>query len=75
MEKQNEICLTMDEAWSSQCDGVKLFETMNEISRKIQLSLKAGKIEIVINNQKNPYDLLMKIIQVLTEDGESYARR
>ena len=75
MEKQNEICLTMDEAWSSQCDGVKLFETMNEISRKIQLSLKAGKIEIVIKNQKNPYDLLMKIIQVLTEDGESYARR
>lgn len=43
--------------------------------RKIQLSLKAGKIEIVIKNQKNPYDLLMKIIQVYTEDGESYARR
>lgn len=73
VEKQGTILLTMDEHWSSHCDGVKLFEAMNQISRQIQMRLSQGRIEIQINNKRNAYETLMKIIQEIETNGEIYA--
>ena len=72
VEKDSYILLTMDSYWSEHCNGVKLFEAMNQISRKIQLRLKDGKIEINIQNNRNAYDLLMKIIREIETNGEIY---
>ncbi len=74
-EKNTGIVLTMDENWTEHCNGVKLFETMNRINRRIELQLVNKKIEIRIKNSKNAYEYLMKIIQELECNQEIYESR
>ncbi len=74
-EKNTGIVLTMDENWTNHCNGVKLFETMNRINRRIELQLVNKKIEIRIKNSKNTYEYLMKIIQELECNQEIYESR
>lgn len=72
-ENDVKIMITMSEIFSKNCDGVKVFEAMNEISPKIGLRLTSGKIEISIVKKKKYMDLLSKVIQNLQEND--YASR
>ena len=72
VEKDRFMLLTMTKDWSNHCNGVKLFETMTTLNRKVQLHYKNGKIEIQIPKGRNPYELLMKIIKELQRNGEIY---
>lgn len=72
VEKDRFMLLTMTKDWSNHCNGVKLFETMTTLNRKVQLHYKNGKIEIQIPKGRNPYELLMKIIKELQTNGEIY---
>ena len=73
-ETDNAIIIVMSEAWTRNCDGVKLFEAMNKVSRKINLKLQNGKITIMMNKrQKNYANQLMEIIKIL--EDEQYASR
>ena len=59
----------MSAEWSKNCDGVKLFGTINEISRKINLKLENGKIKIMISKRiKKHIELMMQVIEKL--EGE-----
>ena len=75
IESQNSYTIKMDENWSKNCNGVQLFEKMNEISRKIGLSLKSGKIEISIQKKGKYVDLLMKVIHEIQTNKEIYETR
>lgn len=72
-ETETKITITMNEAWTKRCDGVKVFEAMNEISPKIGLKLINGKIEISIIKKKKHIELLHKVVQNLQEND--YASR
>ena len=72
-ENDTQVTITMNETWTKHCDGVKVFEAMNEISPKIGLRLTNGMIEISIMKKKKYTDLLNKVIQNLQEND--YASR
>ena len=73
-ETDSAVYIVMSETWTANCDGVKLFEAINAISRKINLKLQAGKINILISKkQKNYVDQMMQVIQLL--EDEKYASR
>lgn len=72
-ENDVKVTITMDETWSRNCNGVKVFEAMNTISPKIELRLVHGKIEISIVKKKKYRDLLNKVITNLQEND--YASR
>lgn len=74
-ETNHTITIIMDPVWSAKCNGVALFEAMNKISRKIQLTLKDGRIRLYWTNQKGSYDLLMKVIQEMNTNKEIYETR
>ena len=65
-EEDKVYVLTFDEQFSSTCDGVSLFETINEISRTIDLALKNKKIQIRIPKKKKK-DLLNQTLMTLKE--------
>ncbi|MDD7280567.1 transcription-repair coupling factor [Floccifex sp.] len=65
VEQDKYYVITMDEAWTNQCDGVKLFEKMNAISNRINLRLTNRKIEISVI--KKPKTMLYKVIKLLEE--------
>ena len=68
-ETDDVITITMSAEWSKNCDGVKLFGTINEISRKINLKLENGKIKIMISKRiKEHIELMMQVIEKL--EGE-----
>ncbi len=75
IENDTRYQLTMSEHWTKHCDGVKLFETMNKISKSIDLRLKAGKIEITWMKKKNSYDLLNQIMSEIVMNGDIYETR
>lgn len=63
------VTITMDEEFSKNCDGVKLFGAMNDISRKINMKLVSGKITIMISKKQRKYiDILMQVIEKIEED-------
>lgn len=73
-ETDNAISIVMSETWTKNCDGVKLFEAINHLSRKITLKLQNGKITIMMNKrQKNYAEQLMQIIKIL--EDKQYASR
>ena len=73
-ETDNVISIVMSETWTKNCDGVKLFEAINHLSRKITLKLQNGKITIMMNKrQKNYAEQLMQIIKIL--EDKQYASR
>ena len=65
-EEEKQYVLTFDEDFSEHCDGIKLFETMNDINRAISLTLKKQKIIITIPKKKNK-DLLMETLKNIEE--------
>ena len=65
-EEEKQYVLTFDEDFSAHCDGIKLFETMNDINRAISLTLKKQKIIITIPKKKNK-DLLMETLKNIEE--------
>ena len=72
-ENNTSMQIIMDTAWSSHCNGVKLFETMNDLSPKIGLTLKKGKIEITIPKKGKYMDLMMKAIHQILHNKDIYA--
>ena len=57
--------------WSKNCDGVKLFGAINDISRKINLKLENGKIKIMISKRlKKHIELMMQVIEKIEGDFE-----
>lgn len=74
-ELESSIVITMTPTWTNSCNGVKLFEVMNLISKKINLRLKNKKIEIAIMKKGKYLDLLMKVIYELENNEEIYAPR
>ena len=68
-ETDDVVTITMSAEWSKNCDGVKLFGAINDISRKINLKLESGKIKIMISKRlKKHIELLMQVIDKL--EGE-----
>ena len=68
-ETDDVVTITMTSEWSKNCDGVKLFGAMNEISRKINMKLVDGKIKIMISKRLKKYiELMMEIIEKI--EGE-----
>lgn len=68
-ETNDVITITMTSDWSKNCDGVKLFGAINDISRKINLKLESGKIKIMISKKlKTHIDLMMQVIRTIEED-------
>ena len=65
-EEDKAYVLTFDETFSATCDGVALFETINEISRTIDLTLKNKKIQIRIPKKKKK-DLLIQTLTTVKE--------
>lgn len=63
-EEDKQYVLTFDEAFSSTCDGIQLFETMNAISRSIGLTLKKKKIIIMISRKKKKDLLIRTLIEI-----------
>ncbi|MBQ0065660.1 MAG: transcription-repair coupling factor [Firmicutes bacterium] len=74
-ELETSIIITMTPKWTNHCNGVKLFEVMNGISKKIQMRLKNNRIEIAIMKKGKYLDLLMKIIYELENNEVIYAPR
>ncbi|MBP3853571.1 MAG: transcription-repair coupling factor [Erysipelotrichaceae bacterium] len=68
-ETGKKITVTLSEEWSAQCDGVLLFETMNELDRSIQMRLVKGRIEIFLLKNNTSYDLLKQILQQIEQHG------
>lgn len=68
-ETEDVVTITMSAEWSKNCDGVKLFGAINDISRKINLKLESGKIKIMISKRlKKHIELMMQVIDKL--EGE-----
>ena len=68
-ETDDVVIITMSAEWSKNCDGVKLFGAINDISRKINLKLESGKIKIMISKRlKKHIELMMQVIDKL--EGE-----
>ena len=68
-ETEDVVTITMSVEWSKNCDGVKLFGAINDISRKINLKLESGKIKIMISKRlKKHIELMMQVIDKL--EGE-----
>ena len=68
-ETEDVVTITMSAEWSKNCDGVKLFGAINDISRKINLKLEGGKIKIMISKRlKKHIELMMQVIEKL--EGE-----
>ncbi len=75
VEKNPNYIITMNEYWTKHCNGVKLFEAMNHISKKINLRLTDGKIVITFKTGKNAFQMLMKVMDEITTNGEIYETR
>ena len=68
-ETDDVVIITMSAEWSKNCDGVKLFGAINDISRKINLKLESGKIKIMISKRlKKHIELMVQVIDKL--EGE-----
>ncbi len=66
-EEDKQFVLIFDEEFSSTCDGIKLFETMNDLSKTIGLTLKKKKIYITIPKKKKN-DLLIQTLETIKEN-------
>ena len=67
-ETEKYTVIKMTPEWSYTCNGVRIFEKMNEISNKIDLRLTNRRIEIHIPNKQKKIINLMKVIEVLEEE-------
>ncbi len=66
VELDKNYVIKMNENWTKNCDGVKLFEKINKVSSKIDLRLKNKMIEISIpKKNKNNLMKVMKILESL----------
>lgn len=66
-ESDRQIVITMDEKWSREADGLRLFQKMGEISRAIKMSYKNKQIQIFFNKTKNYLQLIRKVSDVLLD--------
>lgn len=66
-ESEKQIIISMDETWSRQVDGMRLFEAMNGISRAIKMTYKNKEIQIFFDKKKQYLTTLNKVIKVLQD--------
>lgn len=64
LEQDKKYTIVFTSAYTKTCNGVKLFETLNSISKKIKLTLKNGKIHIFVPQNRK---LLMTTLKELRE--------
>ena len=72
-ETDRVITIAMTPQWSSEADGVKLFETLSAISRQIKLSYRNSEIQIMFEKKRHYLDTLAQIIKILRDPA--YKRR
>ena len=56
-ENARDLRITFTKGWSSQIDGVRLFERMNQLSRSIALRYREGRIQLSIPKGKKQLEL------------------
>lgn len=61
-EREKEVVLTYTNEFSDQVDGIKLFETINEIDPAIKLKYLKGTIRVIIPKQANWLDLTITVL-------------
>lgn len=59
------ITITMDEEWSSNVNGIKLFEAMNKVSTNIKMKLTSGCIVVSLAKRGKYMDLLWECMHIL----------
>lgn len=75
-ELKHQIQITFSEAWSSQIDGVKVFEVVSKLSNKIQLKYANQSIILTIDKEDEWLDLSNRVLEKIQEiplKGESHA--
>lgn len=66
-ENKNQIVITMDPKWSSEADGMRLFEAISRISRSINLAYKNREIQVSFEKKRQYRPTLFKIMNVLLD--------
>ena len=56
-DTQRDLRIIFTKAWSSQIDGVRLFEQMNKLSRSIALRYREGRVILSIPKSKKQLEL------------------
>ena len=59
--------IVLSKEFSDNIDGVKLFETCNEISRDIKIAYKNNQLELYVTNQKDAVEKILKLVDRLEE--------
>ncbi len=62
-EKRKEIEITFTPEYSSQVDGIRLFELVSQISREIELKYLKGSIILKLTNTKNWLKICLEVLQ------------
>ena len=68
-EKAKRIQIVCTQEWTHQCDGVRLFEQMNDLDPSITLKLVDGRIEINLVKDKEVYVLLEQVLEAIKNHG------
>lgn len=74
-ETTTHVVIKMTPEWSSRVDGAKLFTAMSALSKKISLKLKDRRIEITLEKKSKYLDLLLKVIDLLTQASKTMMRK
>jgi transcription-repair coupling factor (superfamily II helicase) len=76
-DKAQDLSLRFTKAWSSQLDGVKLFEAMSKVSSELRLKYSAGQISLIIPKSDERWlSLAIEVLRIshqFDQGGETHA--
>ncbi len=67
INKNGLFTIILSKEFSDTIDGVKLFETCNQISKDIKIAYKNNQLELYITNQKDAVEKILKLTDKLEE--------
>ena len=66
-EEGGNIVIRMTPEWSTQVDGMRLFDAISRLSRALKLSYKNQQIQVSFDKKKNYMSLLTGTMDVLMD--------
>ncbi|WP_283651144.1 transcription-repair coupling factor [Ileibacterium valens] len=66
-ENGKQIVISMEEQWSRNVDGLRLFQDMGRVSRMVKMTYKNKQIQIFFDKKKNYLQLIQKISQIVLD--------
>ncbi len=66
-ESGKQIIISMDEKWSRNVDGLRLFQAMGQVSRAIKMTYKNRQIQVFFDKKKNYLNTVGKVAGVLLD--------